>query len=37
MLSRLAHWCFRRHWLTIIIWLVALFGGSFLANGAMGG
>jgi len=37
MLSRLAHWCFRRHWLTIIIWLVALFGGSFIANGAMGG
>lgn len=37
MLSRLAHWCFRRHWLTIIIWLVALFGGSIIANGAMGG
>ena len=37
MLSRLAHWCFRRHWLTIIIWLVALFGGSLVANGVMGG
>ena len=37
MLSRLAHWCFRRHWLTIIIWLVALFGGSTIANQVMGG
>ena len=37
MLSRLAHWCFRRHWLTIIIWLVALFGGTAIANGALGG
>ena len=37
MLSRLAHWCFRRHWLTIIIWLVALFGGSTIANGVIGG
>ena len=37
MLSRLAHWCFRRHWLTIIIWLVALFGGSTIANQVIGG
>mgnify|MGYP006277181115 CR=1 FL=1 len=37
MLSRLAHWCFRHHWLTIIIWIVALVGGGAVANGALGG
>jgi len=37
MLSRLAHWCFRHHWLTIIIWIVALVGGGVVANGVLGG
>lgn len=37
MLARLGRWCFRHRWLTIIIWLVALVGGSGVANGAMGG
>ena len=37
MLARLGRWCFRHRWLTIIIWLVALIGGSGVANGAMGG
>lgn len=37
MLARLGRWCFRHRWLTIIIWLVALVGGSAVANGAMGG
>lgn len=37
MLSRLARWCFTHHWLTVIIWLIALTGGTFVANGALGG
>ena len=37
MLSRLARWCFTHHWLTVIIWLVALGGGTFVANGPLGG
>ncbi|MEY3617579.1 MAG: hypothetical protein RL726_277 [Actinomycetota bacterium] len=37
MLARLGRWCFRHRWLTIIIWLITLVGGSVVANGAMGG
>ena len=37
MLARLGRWCFRHRWLTIIIWLVTLVGGTSVANGAMGG
>ncbi len=37
MLSRLARWCFTHQWLTVIIWLVALIGGTIVANGALGG
>ncbi|MEN9803785.1 MAG: hypothetical protein RIS41_632 [Actinomycetota bacterium] len=37
MIARLARWCFRRRWLTVVIWLVVLFGGSAIAQGVMGG
>lgn len=37
MLVRLAGWCFRHHWLTIFIWIVALGSGFGLSNGILGG
>lgn len=37
MLARLASWCFRHHWLTIVIWLFALVSGFGVSNGILGG
>ncbi|MFM8946348.1 MAG: MMPL family transporter [Actinomycetota bacterium] len=37
MLARIARWCFRHRWLTIIIWIATLVGGSAVAQGVMGG
>lgn len=37
MLARIAGWCFRHHWLTIFIWIVALGSGLGVANGVLGG
>ena len=37
MISRLARWCFRHRWITIVAWLVVLFGGSTIAQTVMGG
>lgn len=37
MIARLARWCFRRRWLTLVVWLVVLFGGTAIAQGVMGG
>ena len=37
MLARIARWCFRHRWLTIIIWIATLIGGSAVAQGVMGG
>ena len=37
MIARLARWCYRHRWLTIVIWLVVLFGGTGVAQGVMGG
>ena len=37
MLARIARWCFRHRWLTIVIWIVTLVGGSAVAQGVMGG
>ena len=37
MLVRVAGWCFRHHWLTIFIWIVALGSGFGVSNGILGG
>ncbi len=37
MIARLARWCFRHRWITLVVWLVVLFGGSAVAQGVMGG
>lgn len=37
MLSRLARWCFRHRWSTIVIWIAALVVGSAVAQGVLGG
>ena len=37
MIARLARWCFRNRWLTLVVWLVVLFGGTAVAQGVIGG
>ena len=36
MLQRVARWCYHRRWLTLVIWIVALFGAQFAAS-SLGG
>jgi RND superfamily putative drug exporter len=36
MLGRVARWCYHRRWLTLVIWIVALFAAQFAASKAGG-
>jgi RND superfamily putative drug exporter len=37
MLARLGRWCFRHRWLTLITWVLAVFGAMVTAQVALGG